>query len=60
VLRCLILSLRNNAWYTAEPGWTVVVYIDTNRWIHPGVIIQGKLITEDGYVVPFSARVIRS
>jgi type IV pilus assembly protein PilA len=55
-----LYPLRNNAWYTAEPGRTVVVYIDTNRWIHPGVIIQGKLITEDGYVVPFSARVIGS
>jgi hypothetical protein len=53
-----LYPLRNNALYTLEPGWAIAVYVDTNRWMLQGSIIQGKLITEDGYVIPFSARVI--
>ena len=40
------------------PSWQVTVYVDTGRWIRVGSIIQGKLITEEGYVIPFSARVL--
>ena len=41
-----------------SPGTQVAVYIDTGRWIRPGSIIQGRLVAESGYSVPFSARVL--
>ena len=39
-------------------GGFAVVYIDTGRSVRRGTIIQGKLLTEDGHIIPFSARVI--
>jgi type IV pilus assembly protein PilA len=49
--------------YPVEGGLVVVppmhqatVVVKTGRWIRLGAIIQGKLITEEGYVIPFSAR----
>ena len=38
------------------PSASATVYIDTNRAARLGSIIQGKLITTDGYIIPFSVR----
>ena len=51
-------NLRDNRWVGVGPSGHAVVYIDTGRWIRLGSIIQGKLITENGNAIPFSARVI--
>jgi len=50
--------LRNNAVYTLEPGAAITVYVDVDRWLRPGSIIQGKLLTISGHNIPFSARVL--
>ena len=47
--------LKGGSAYVPPMGETIV-YIDTGMWIRHGAIIEGKLITEDGYVIPFTAR----
>jgi len=39
-------------------GGTATVFVDTGRWMGQGTIIQGRLITREGYSIPFSARVL--
>ena len=53
-------------WYRVRGQWVVVtpsdirtVYIDTGRGLLVGGIVEGKLVTEDGYTTPFTARVVR-
>ena len=48
--------LRGGNWVPVNPMDEAIVYIDTGRWIRLGAIIEGKLITEEGYVIPFTAR----
>ena len=43
-------------WVYVAPSQEVTVNIETGAWIRLGAIIEGKLTTEDGYVIPFSAR----
>ena len=52
-------TVRGGRVISIDPaGGTATVYIDTGRWPRIGSIIQGKLITENGNAIPFSARVI--
>jgi type IV pilus assembly protein PilA len=53
-----LYPLRDNHWIWLGPSAQVVVFVDTNRAIRPGSIIQGKLLTSEGQVIPFSARVL--
>ena len=50
--------IRGGGFITIPPGGFAVVYIDTGSWLRPGAIIQGKLLTRSGYIIPFSARVL--
>ncbi len=45
-------------WVWVGPGGTVTVHVDLGSWITPGIIIQGKVLTTEGYVAPFSVRVL--
>ena len=38
----------------------VRVYVDINQWIREGTIVQGRLLTGEGYSIPFSARTVPS
>ena len=49
---------RAGGFITVPPGANAVVYIDTGLPLRPGSIIQGKLNTRSGHVIPFSARVL--
>jgi type IV pilus assembly protein PilA len=51
-----IYSTRSGAWVPGYGG-RAIVYIDTNRWLAPGVLIRGNLIVYTGHTVPFTARV---
>jgi type IV pilus assembly protein PilA len=53
-----LYPLRDNRWIWLGPSAQVVVFVDTRRAIRPGSIIQGKLLTSEGQVIPFSARVL--
>jgi type IV pilus assembly protein PilA len=53
-----LYPLRDNRWIWLGPSAQVAVFVDTRRAIRPGSIIQGKLITSEGQVIPFTARVL--
>ena len=38
------------------PMTSVTVYINTGRGLRLGAVVEGKLVTEDGYIIPFTAR----
>ena len=45
-------------WIWVGPSGEVTVNIDTGVWARLGSIIHGRLMTDGGHTVPFSARVI--
>jgi len=53
-----IYNIRGGWPWVGPHGGFATVYIDTGRWMGLGSIIQGKLITRDGYNIPFTARVV--
>jgi len=53
-----IYTVRGGSVGVGALGGTATVYVDTGRGMAPGTIIQGRLITRDGYNIPFSARVV--
>ena len=53
-----IYDVRGGTVVVGALGWSNTVYIDTGLSMAPGTIIQGRLITNDGYNIPFTARSI--
>jgi type IV pilus assembly protein PilA len=51
-----IYSTRSGVWIDGYGG-RGTVYIDTGRWLPPGTVLHGKLITVNGYTAPFTVRV---
>ena len=49
--------IREGGVWVPAFGGRVTVHVDTGISMDAGSVVQGKLITREGYVIPFSARV---
>ena len=53
-----IYNVRGGSVAVPPFGGTATVYIDTGLSLGVGSIVQGRLITKEGYSIPFTARVV--